>query len=181
MARPKMLFALSRLFTKCRAAGISEFQGLLDWRNTPSEGMDTSPAQRLMGRRCKTLLPTSETLLEPRFSPLDDANKLRIHPSSLAKLSASGYLDQQCGNHLLCPSWRNSFSSQSKRPLAYRRGSTVGYAFGPVIFGRNYASARRAAEAQPTVPVDLPQVSSSPVRRSTRQRRPPAYLKDFVA
>ena len=36
---------IARLFTKGRAAGISEFQGLLDWRNTPSEGMDTSPAQ----------------------------------------------------------------------------------------------------------------------------------------
>ena len=69
---------IERLFTKCRATGISEFQGLLDWRNTPSEGMDTSPAQRLMGRRCKTLLPTPETLLKPRFSPLNDANKLRI-------------------------------------------------------------------------------------------------------
>ena len=32
-----------------------------------------------MGRRCKTLLPTPETLLEPRFSLLTDANKLRIH------------------------------------------------------------------------------------------------------
>ena len=30
-----------RLFTKCRAAGISEFQALLDWCNTPSECMDT--------------------------------------------------------------------------------------------------------------------------------------------
>ena len=72
---------IARLFTKGRAAGISEFQGLLDWRNTPSEGMDTSPAQWLMGRRCKTLLPTPETLLEPRFSPLNDANKL--HPERL--------------------------------------------------------------------------------------------------
>ena len=81
-----------------------------------------------------------------------------FHPSSPERLSASGYLDQQCGNQLYqrsrsavlrCPSWRNSFSSKSKRPLTYSRGSTVGYVFGPVIFtvyaGRNYASARRAA------------------------------------
>ena len=45
---------VERLFTKCRASAISEFQALLDWRNTPSEGMDTSPPQRLLGRRCKT-------------------------------------------------------------------------------------------------------------------------------
>ena len=67
---------VERLFTKCRAAGVSEFQALLDWRNTPSEGMDTSPTQRLLGCRCKTLLPTSGTLLTPEFSLVNDAAKL---------------------------------------------------------------------------------------------------------
>ena len=54
---------VKRLFEKCKETGVAEFQALLDWRNTPSEGMDTSPAQRLMGRRCRTLLPMSESLL----------------------------------------------------------------------------------------------------------------------
>ena len=66
---------VKRLSTKCRAAGVSEFQALLDWRNTPSEGMDTSP-ERLTGRRCKTLLPTSGTLLMLEFSLDNDAAKL---------------------------------------------------------------------------------------------------------
>ena len=65
------------LFTKCRAAVVSEFQALLDWRNTPSEGMDSSPTQRLLGRRCKTLLPTPGTLLTPGFSLANDAYQLR--------------------------------------------------------------------------------------------------------
>ena len=88
------------------------------------------------------------------------------------------------------------FPLQSKRPLAYRRGSTVRYAFGPLnftVFKRNYASARRATysvrthrdqpsltpglpEAQSTVSLDLPQVLSPPVRRPTRQRGPPVTL-----
>ena len=80
MARLRMPFVLlatvERLFTKCRAAGVSKFQALLDWRNTPSEGMVTSHAQRLLGRRCKTLLPTSGTLLTPEFSLVNDAAKL---------------------------------------------------------------------------------------------------------
>ena len=42
-----------------------------------SEGMDTSPAQRLLGRWCKTLLLTTETLLTPGFSLVNDANRLR--------------------------------------------------------------------------------------------------------
>ena len=39
---------------------------LLDWRNTPTEGLNSSPTQRLFGRRTKTLLPSSNHLLNPR-------------------------------------------------------------------------------------------------------------------
>ena len=64
---------VERVFTKSRATGVSEFQALLDWRNTPSEGMDAS---HLLGRRCKTLLPTSGTLVTLEFSLINDAAKL---------------------------------------------------------------------------------------------------------
>ena len=50
---------VKRLFSKCKEAGQSEFLALLDWHNTPSEGVGTSPAQRFLGRRCKTLLPAT--------------------------------------------------------------------------------------------------------------------------
>ena len=53
---------LKLLFAKAKQSGESEYMALLDWRNTPSEGMSTSPAQRLMGRLCKTLLPTAGTV-----------------------------------------------------------------------------------------------------------------------
>ena len=59
---------VKRLFNKCKDAGESEFVALLDWRNTPSEGIGLSPAQLLMGHRCKTLLPTTRDLLLPRYS-----------------------------------------------------------------------------------------------------------------
>lgn len=39
---------------------------LLEWRNTPTDGMDTSPAQRLMSRRTRTLLPVVKSLLKPK-------------------------------------------------------------------------------------------------------------------
>ena len=42
------------------------YLAILDYRNTPTEGMDTSPAQRLMNRRTKTILPTTQALLQPR-------------------------------------------------------------------------------------------------------------------
>ena len=46
----------------------SDFQlALLDWRNTPTEGMKSSCAQRMFGRCTRTLLPTSKELLEPQL------------------------------------------------------------------------------------------------------------------
>ena len=65
---------IKRLFTKCKASGGSEFQALLDWRNTPTAGIGTSPAQRLMGR--KALLPVAGSLLKPRHSTEEETRKL---------------------------------------------------------------------------------------------------------
>ena len=39
---------------------------LLAYRNTPTEGVGSSPAQRLFGRRTRTLLPTSDKLVKPK-------------------------------------------------------------------------------------------------------------------
>ena len=39
---------------------------LLDYRNTPVSDTLGSPAQRLMGRCTKTLIPTMEKLLQPK-------------------------------------------------------------------------------------------------------------------
>jgi len=42
---------------------------LLDFRNTPSEGMDSTPAQRLFSRRTRTALPIASHLLQPKGIP----------------------------------------------------------------------------------------------------------------
>ena len=67
---------VKRLFRKCQESRESEYLALLDWRNTPSEGLGTSPAQRFLGRRCKTLLPVSTQLLQPRYSTEEDITAL---------------------------------------------------------------------------------------------------------
>lgn len=59
---------VKRLFTKSKESGQSEFLALLDGRNSLSEGIGLSPAQHLLGRRCKTLLPVAGTHLQPRYS-----------------------------------------------------------------------------------------------------------------
>ena len=60
---------VKRLFTKCKNSGQSEFLALLDWRNTPTEGVGTM----IMGRRCKTLLLIASTLLQPRYSTNEES------------------------------------------------------------------------------------------------------------
>ena len=67
---------VKKLFTKCKLSHGNEFMALLNWRNTPSEGMSLSPAQRLMGRRCKTVMPCKESLLKPNYSTWRDSRDL---------------------------------------------------------------------------------------------------------
>ena len=64
-----------RILKVARAAGQDPHMALLDLRNTPREGFNTSPAQRLMSRRTKTLLPTSESFLKPAV--VEDAQPRR--------------------------------------------------------------------------------------------------------
>lgn len=44
------------------------YLSLLNLRNTPTQGMTTSPAERILNCRTKTLLPTSQKLLQPKLN-----------------------------------------------------------------------------------------------------------------
>jgi len=61
------------------AEGSNNFHfGLLAIRNIASQGIGSSPAQWLMNRRTRTLLPTTSTLLEPRsLSTNQEIEKLK--------------------------------------------------------------------------------------------------------
>ena len=54
---------MTRQAKKC---GEDQYISLLNIRNTPSQGVDSRPAQRLLGRRTKTIVPTARSLLESR-------------------------------------------------------------------------------------------------------------------
>lgn len=58
---------IKRLWRKCKATEEDPLIGLLNLRNSPTEGLDTSPAQRLFGRRTKSLLPMTESKLTPHY------------------------------------------------------------------------------------------------------------------
>ena len=54
-----------QIMRKCKEAGTDPFIAILDHRNTPTQGLLSSPAQRLLSRRTKTLLPMVFALLRP--------------------------------------------------------------------------------------------------------------------
>ena len=54
------------LLTKARADKRDPLLALLEWRNTPTEGMNASPVQLLYGRRTRTRLPVAKQLLTPQ-------------------------------------------------------------------------------------------------------------------
>ena len=56
------------LIQKAVDRGSEPYIAILDYRNTPTQGMGSSPEQRLMNRRTRTLLPTTKALLQPGTS-----------------------------------------------------------------------------------------------------------------
>ena len=55
------------LLKKSKAAETDLYLALLEWRNTPSEGQKSSPAQRMFGRHTRTLIPMTSELLKPKI------------------------------------------------------------------------------------------------------------------
>lgn len=52
------------LMKKSKEADADFYLALLDWRNTPTEGVGSSPMQKLWGQRTRILLPATPSLLE---------------------------------------------------------------------------------------------------------------------
>ena len=74
----KAVQTVKRLIKKCTMTGDDVYLALLDLNNTPRDETIGSPAQRLMGRRTKTRIPTMETLLKPRgIDPAEVTEKLQ--------------------------------------------------------------------------------------------------------
>ena len=70
-----LLLASKNLLKKAQEDQKDPYLALLDFRNTPMNEQVGSPAQQLMGRRTKTLLPTSANLLEPKTIRAKSVNR----------------------------------------------------------------------------------------------------------
>ena len=68
---------MKRILRKCHAAGEDPFVALLNLRNTPTEGLNTSPAQRLLGRRTLSMMPTADNKLDPGYKKARNEAELK--------------------------------------------------------------------------------------------------------
>lgn len=57
---------VKKILKRTDRAETDFWKAVLNWRNTPTEGMNSSPVQRLMSRRTNTGLPTTAALLKPK-------------------------------------------------------------------------------------------------------------------
>ncbi|CAB4010848.1 Hypothetical predicted protein [Paramuricea clavata] len=62
----KAVQAVKRLMKNAKKDNADVYLAVLDYRNTPTQGSESSPAQRLMSRRTKTLLPTTAKFFAQR-------------------------------------------------------------------------------------------------------------------
>jgi len=76
--------AAKQLLKKAKKGKADAYLALLALRNTPTQGLDTSPAQRLTSHRTKTLLPTTANLLRPQVTE-DQHQKLLCNKELQAK------------------------------------------------------------------------------------------------
>ena len=192
-------------------AGTDPYLAFLDYRNTPTQTMTTSPAQRLMGRRTKTLIPTTQNLLMPKTNPPEvDKSQLKEGQQIQAKYYNRSTKELPAlseGDVVRMKPFKLGAKSWPKAQVTARldeRSYTV-EADNGAVYRRNRQHLKKTAEppslpsqpdavSQPDTPnlpippagqIDkslesTPGVSGTPRQRPQRDRRPPAYLKDYV-
>lgn len=167
---------------KASEANRDQWLSFLDYRNTPTEGMDSSPVQRLMSKRTKTLLPVAQHLLEPEIQS-DVERKL-----TKKRRKAKKYFDQgskelpelEIGQPIrLMPSpmdtsrkWRRGVCIKKVAPRSYLvdvKGS---------IYRRNRKFLRTAKDGLPeTVQANRQQLSPETVQANPGTQTPSQQLK----
>ena len=175
---------------------------LIEWRNTPTEGMHASPSQLLYGRQTRTRLPVAKTLLEPRV--ITNVPKM----IEMRKQKQKHYYDQH--THKL-PKLDNGDAIRMRLPgeKEWSLGQVIGdvgnRSYQVEVNGKQYRQNHRWLRATPetlepseaskptelikqteTSSVALPQplvlptpVVPEPPSRPTRERHPPLWLQDY--
>ncbi|XP_033123153.1 uncharacterized protein LOC117121877 [Anneissia japonica] len=189
-------------------------RALLAWRNTPTAGLDSSPAQRMFGRRTRTSLPIMSSHLKPNIPENVTENKQKKQrkqkesfdrgAKELPFLQSGDIVRMKPKPH--CKEWKKarvkemvncrSYKVQTECGAEYIRNrrhlrlSAESFTLIDHTFSRKF-KLRKQTQSETPPQKDMPHVkcttkpketqnNSALTRRSTRVKRKPGYLKDYV-
>ena len=162
--------AAKRLLKKTSQSKGDAYLAMLELRNTPNQGIDSSPAQRLHGRRTRTLLPTSSSLLKPRGAEIlvEDRTRMKAlqrkqserynqHAKDLPTLE-EGDVVRLKPYKLGCPEWQRAVVQKRLDERSYEVETDNG-----LLLRRNRVDLKKTGEAPPSSREDqpVPQETSS--------------------
>ena len=195
------------LMRKAKASKSDAYLALLEYRNTPTKDMDTSPVQRLMNRQTQSVLPTRPKLLQPKLN--ENVNKQRQHKQQkqaqyynksakdLPELQQGDVVRVQPGKYI--KTWSKAVVQRKVAPRSYEVITEAG-----VTLRRNRRHLKSSKEQyhqqdqevsdddmpeqpQPAqqehhaAPQQQEQRPQAPARtRAGRSIRKPSYLRDYV-
>ena len=196
-----------KMLKKTANSGQDQYLALLNIRNTPTQGVDSSPVQRFLGRRTKTLIPTTDTLLQPR-QPLSkhELEQLKLNQQRQSKYynrSASDLKQLKTGDTVRMKPFALGDDRWKKAKVTQRLDER---SYEVVSDGHTYRRVREHLNKErsnvnntPQIPSteqnidtnshsetvsqndnDTPGENAPPVRRSSRQTKEPAKMKDYV-
>ena len=195
---------------------------LLEWRNIPTEGLNSSPAQRFFGRRTRTLLPVKNSLLKPELQiqvkekkhmkqkkhekfynrgakelqPLKKGDVVRVKPRANQRDSVwekaraleqveersykveMEYRRKYIRNRRHLRLTHETFHRKPVDTETETRSMPSSAQDKLATTQRNAILQHRPHNANTQVNANQP--PPQPVRYSTRERRQPSYLKDYV-
>ena len=100
---------VKRILRKSQSSGEDPYIALLNIRNTPTEGLNTDPAQRLFGRQTKSMMPTAEAKWRPGYiAPLREA-ELKVNRRALPAPPGRIYATQ-----FVCSQYRQGIGNGGK-------------------------------------------------------------------
>ena len=169
------------LMRKCHERGEDHYLGLLNLRNTPTEGLDVSPAQRLFSRRTNSLIPAHNAKLKPENYLTNQKLEIKKMKSilkttdrkPLPKLQTGDYITFKANEH--SNKWRKGRISKQLNPKSYEIFS------GSKLFRRTRQHIKKINMAQTTIQqpdtdTDSLQTPHTAINNTKRVSRPPERL-----
>ena len=88
-----------RILRRSQSSGEDHYVALLNLRSTSNDGLNTSPAERLFGRRTKSTMPTAEAKLRPGYVDPSREAELKVNRRALTAPSGRRLEDTSSRRH----------------------------------------------------------------------------------